>query len=58
MFASVAGARAYGAGHGVMALATLVLVGVASYVVLTLIVNRNGLREARALILRRTSRSA
>ena len=58
MFASVAGARAYGAGHGVTALATLVLVGAASYVALTLIVNRNGLREARALILRRMSRSA
>ena len=58
MFASVAGARAYGAGHGLTALGTLALIGAATYAALSLIVNRNGIREARSVMLRRTSRSA
>jgi O-antigen/teichoic acid export membrane protein len=57
MFATVAGARAYGAGHGVTRLITLIAIGAISYGVFSLIVNRSGLREARSFIMRRMSRS-
>ena len=57
MFATVAGARAYGVGQGVTRLVTLIGIGAISYGIFSLIVNRSGLREARSLVTRRMTRS-
>jgi hypothetical protein len=55
MFASVAAARACGTGHGPAGLIILVLVGAISYMALSLMTNRSGLREARSLVRRRAA---
>jgi O-antigen/teichoic acid export membrane protein len=57
MFALVGAARAYGVGPGPAGLIALTAVGVISYAALSLLTNRDGLREARSLVRRQTVNS-
>ena len=54
MFVTVEGARMLGTGPGPLGLATMIAVGAVTYGLLSLAMNRNGLREARHLLLRRS----
>lgn len=54
MFALVGLARALGVGHGATALLTLVAIGAVGFVGLSLIVNRDELREAFSMVRRRS----
>ena len=52
MLASVAAVRAVGVASGLSGLATLILVGAISYAALSLVINRDGLRDVRSLFQR------